>query len=56
MIIERKEHLTPTGLKAIVNRRASLNLGISDELKAAFPETLLVERPLIVNQYIRDPQ
>lgn len=40
MIIERKEHLTPTGLKAIINRRASLNLGISDELKAAFPETL----------------
>lgn len=56
MIIERKEHLSSTGLKAIISRRASLNLGISDELKAAFPETLIVERPLIVDQYIRNPQ
>jgi hypothetical protein len=56
MIIQRKEHLSSTGLKAIISRRASLNLGISDELKVAFPETLLVERPLILDQYIRDPQ
>lgn len=56
MIIHRKEHLTLAGLKAIINHRASLNLGISEELKVAFPETLPSERPLIVNQRIRDPQ
>lgn len=36
MIIKRKEHLSSTGLKEIISRRANLNLGISDELKAAF--------------------
>jgi hypothetical protein len=56
LIIQRKEHLTLAGLKAIISHRASLNLGISEELKAAFPEILPSERPLIVNQRIRDPQ
>ena len=56
MIIERKQHLTLKGLKAIISLRANINLGITDELKDAFPEILPVKRPLIVDQYIRDPQ
>lgn len=36
-MIMRKEHLTHEGLIAIVNIRASLNLGLSGELKEAFP-------------------
>lgn len=37
IMIMRKEHLTHEGLIAIVNIRASLNLGLSGELKEAFP-------------------
>lgn len=55
MMIIRKEHLTQKGLIAIVNIRASINLGLSDELKEAFPNTVSVKRPLVVDQVIRDP-
>lgn len=55
-MIIRKEHLTQKGLIAIVNIRASINLGLSDELKQAFPNTVPVKRPLVVDQVIRDPQ
>ena len=54
-MINRKEHLTPEGLKIIVNIRASINRGLSDELKAAFPNSVPVKRPVIVDQTIRDP-
>lgn len=52
----RKEHLTHKGLISIVNIRASLNLGLSPQLKEAFPNTVPVKRPLVVDQAIRDPQ
>jgi len=39
-----KEHLSPDGLQKIVNLRASMNNGLSDMLKAAFPETKPVPR------------
>jgi hypothetical protein len=55
MMIIRKEHLTQKGLIAIVNIRASINLGLSDELKEAFPNTVPVKRPTVVDQVIRDP-
>ena len=55
-MIIRKQHLTQKGLTAIVYIRASLNLGLSDELKEAFPNTVPVNRPLVVDQAIRDPQ
>jgi hypothetical protein len=35
--IQLKEHLTLEGVKDIVAIRASLNKGLSDELKASFP-------------------
>lgn len=45
--MERGEHLREEGLQAIINIRASLNLGLSEVLKAAFPNTIPVVRPLI---------
>ena len=54
-IINRKEHLMIEGLQSIINIRASANLGLSDKLKAAFPNVVPVDRPLVKNQIIRDP-
>ena len=54
-LIKCKEHLTIDGIQKIVNLRASMNNGISDELKQAFPNTIPVERPQIFNQKIFDP-
>jgi hypothetical protein len=48
-IMNRKGHLTSDGLQEIVNIRASINLGLSEDLKAAFPDTIPVTRPLVVN-------
>ena len=36
-LIERGEHLTLEGLRLIVALKASMNQGLSDELKLAFP-------------------
>jgi hypothetical protein len=57
-IIQSKEHLTLEGLKKIVAIKATLNRGLSEELKVAFPLIIPVPRPLInpVNQVIPDPQ
>jgi LAGLIDADG endonuclease len=55
-IILNKEHLTDSGLQNIMNLRASLNLGLSDKLKAAFPNTIPVERLILTKQQIPHPQ
>jgi hypothetical protein len=47
--------LTPDGLEKVVALKANLNWGLSDELKAAFPNTVPVNRPLVENQVIPDP-
>ena len=41
------EHLISSGLSEIINIRASINLGLSPELKAAFPLHVPVVRPLV---------
>jgi len=46
-IMNRKEHLTPDGLQQIVNLKASINLGLSDELKVYFSNTIPVPRLLV---------
>jgi len=46
-LISKKEHLTIEGLQRIVNIRASMNLGLSDVLKSAFPNTNPAERPKV---------
>jgi hypothetical protein len=54
-LMEQKEHLTEAGLAKIAAIKASLNLGLSEELKLAFPVTHQVPRPVVDNQEIKDP-
>jgi hypothetical protein len=46
-MVKNGEHLNPEGLQKIVNIRASINLGLSYNLKEAFPETVTVKRPRV---------
>ena len=55
LLIVKGEHLTIEGLQSIVNIRASLNLGLSDNLKLAFPNTIPVVWPLVAKTEISDP-
>ena len=50
-----KEHLTKDGLTKIVAIKASMNRGLSEELKLAFPDVVPVVRPLVENKKISDP-
>jgi LAGLIDADG DNA endonuclease family protein len=54
-LINNKEHLTLEGLQKIVALKASLNLGLSDDLKKAFPKIIAVSRPLIEKSENIDP-
>src|SRR5947209_16884387 len=45
--IKNKEHLTLEGMQKIINLKASLNTGNSDELKALFPNTVPVAKPSV---------
>jgi hypothetical protein len=47
LMIHGRQHLSMQGLLAIVNIRASINLGLSDDLARAFPDTNPVLRPII---------
>ena len=53
--MKSKEHLTPTGFQRILALKASMNKGLSDDLKAAFPNTIPVTRPQVRDQVIKDP-
>jgi hypothetical protein len=48
--MNNKKHLTIEGLHKIVAIKASLNLGLSDELKTSFANIVAIKRPLIKNQ------
>jgi hypothetical protein len=54
-LILRKEHRTPEGFRKILSIKASMNLGLSDSLKEAFPDIIPVERPKVEYQKILDP-
>ena len=41
----RKEHFSLQGIREIVSMKASLNWGLSDKLKTAFPGIIPFERP-----------
>jgi hypothetical protein len=56
LLIEKKEHLTEDGLRKIIALKASLNKGLTDNLKSAFPQIIPVTRPLVQNLPIPDPQ
>ncbi len=51
----KKEHLTVFGLHKIVAIKASINKGLSSELKAAFPNITPVPRPKVEEILIHDP-
>jgi hypothetical protein len=55
-IMNSKRHLTEEGLQEIVNNKASLNLGLSDSLKVAFPKTIAVPKHLFDYVEIPHPQ
>jgi hypothetical protein len=54
-ICNLKEHLTHEGINKIVNIRASMNKGLTEKLKEAFPDVIPVVRPEVKNQVIKDP-
>lgn len=55
-IILNKQHLTPEGLDKLVALKASLNRGLSCELQDAFFKVTPVDRPLIQNLVIPNPE
>ncbi|GJJ16196.1 hypothetical protein Clacol_010488 [Clathrus columnatus] len=50
--IDGEEHLTLSGLHKILVIKASMNLGLSKSLQAAFPNVIPVPRPLVINPTI----
>jgi hypothetical protein len=44
-ILINKEHLTQEGLYKLVSIKGSLNLGLSSELKSAFPDVTNIYKP-----------
>jgi hypothetical protein len=55
-IMQNNKHLRIDGLKEIVAMRASLNKGLSDNLKAVFSDVLSYPRPEVINKQIPDPE
>lgn len=54
-LISNKEHLSTEGLKKLVAIKASMNQGLSDDLKAVFSDVVSAPRPVVVDQVIKDP-
>lgn len=55
-LVVNKQHLTLSGLHELVSLKASMNLGLSELLKTAFPSVVPKVRPLVVDKTIADPQ
>lgn len=56
MMMSRKEHLTNIGVQTIINIRATMNRGLTPALIEAFPETVMVKRPLVQKPIIPHSQ
>ena len=54
-IINQKGHLTSEGLQKLVAIKSSMNKGISESLKKAFPDVTPYPRPLVENLLINNP-
>nr|YP_009710800.1 LAGLIDADG homing endonuclease [Macrolepiota fuliginosa]QFZ98749.1 LAGLIDADG homing endonuclease [Macrolepiota fuliginosa] len=54
-IVKQREHLTEKGLLKLIGLKSSLNWGLSDSLKEAFPNVTLVSRPEYKFNGIPDP-
>jgi hypothetical protein len=50
-----KQHLTNEGLFQIVALKASMNKGLSEQLKIAFPNIIPIKRPSILNNKVTNP-
>ena len=55
-ILKRKEHLTQEGLIKILAIKASMNRGLPEKLKLAFPDVVPVERPKLETPKTIDQQ
>ena len=55
LMLEGKEHLTTQGMAKVVALKASLNRGLSDELKVAFPNIIPASRLTIKSYCVSDP-
>jgi len=55
IIIANKEHLTLQGFKKIVSNKAIMNLGLSNNLKTAFPNIISLVRPLYISNNLLNP-
>jgi len=51
----KKEHLTKDGLYKIMAIKASMNKGLSENIKFRFPEIIPISRPIIKNQILSNP-
>lgn len=54
-LVSRKEHLTLSGLSRLVAIKASINRGLSPELKESYPNVIAVERPLVKYKKVKYP-
>jgi hypothetical protein len=54
-LVKYKKHLTVEGLKEIIAIKASINKGLTEELKTAFPNLIPVPRSSVVYQEIKNP-
>lgn len=54
-LMKEKAHLTESGLNKIIDIKSSINLGLSDTLKKAFPNINPISRPLNIDRNIKDP-
>jgi hypothetical protein len=54
-LFKNKEHLTGDGFKEILSIRATMNLGLPEELKIAFPNIIPALRPVVIAKNIKDP-
>jgi hypothetical protein len=56
-LLNRKEHLTIEGLQQIVSIKATMNRGLSDVLKKAFPiqKIITVQRPVVLGGLVKNP-
>ena len=54
--IKNKEHLTPEGLRRLIAIKASMNKGLTGELKALFADIIPMTKPELERELIIDPQ
>ena len=54
-MLSNKENLTLDGIHKLISIRAAINLGLSPDLKAAFPTVESYPKPFVKDQTIKNP-